>query len=67
MGDVPSGLYEHLLTAGLDGQLTEIDPALVSTTDLDAVDAHEALTRHIAALVSRSLRAVAGDGQRRVS
>jgi superfamily II DNA or RNA helicase len=67
MGDVPAGIYEHLVTEQLRSRLAEADAALVQIGPLDPADAHEALTRHIAELTRRTLRQVGGEGHEAVS
>jgi superfamily II DNA or RNA helicase/HKD family nuclease len=67
MGDVPTGLYEHLVTDRLSADLAETAPDLVQLGTLDPADAHETLTRHIAALASRALRATGGSDAAAVS
>jgi len=59
---LPHGVYEHVVTAGLDRRLRPIEPARVRRVRLDPADAHEVLTRHLAALVRQALRA-AGHGE----
>ncbi len=58
MDEVAPGVYEHLVTRGLAGQLARLDPDLVDRAGLDEADAHTVLTRHIAGLASRALRQV---------
>lgn len=60
MTELGRGIYEHLITYGLDARLGVIGSELVERADLDPVDAHEVLGRHIAALTTRALRAVGG-------
>jgi HKD family nuclease len=60
MGDVPTGLYENLVTDRLTADLAETTPDVVQLGALDPADAHEPLTRHIAALAGRALRAAGG-------
>lgn len=59
MADLRTGLYEHLVTDRLSKDLASV-PDLVQLGALDPTDAHEALTRHIAELASRALRATGG-------
>ena len=59
MADLRTGLYEHLITDRLSKDLATV-PDLVQLGTLDPTDAHEALTRHIAELASRALRATGG-------
>lgn len=60
MGDVTAGLYEHLVTERLDSDLSNLSPDLMQVGALDPADAHETLTRHIAELANRALRAAGG-------
>ena len=60
MGDLPVGLYEHLVTSRLDRDLTATAPELLQFGALDPADAHEVLVRHIALLASQALRAAGG-------
>jgi hypothetical protein len=60
MGDTPAGLYEHLVTDRLNKNLAAAAPDLIQLGTLDPADAHEALTRHIAGLAGRALRAAGG-------
>ncbi|WNV74129.1 DUF3427 domain-containing protein [Geodermatophilus sp. DSM 44513] len=67
MGDVPTGLYEHLVTDRLSKDLATTPIDLVQLGTLDPADAHEALTRHIAHLAGRALRAAGGSDASAVS
>ncbi len=67
MGDVPAGLYEHLLTGGLRERLARTEPELLQLGALDPADSHETLTRHIAEVTSRALRNVSGSDAAGVS
>src|SRR5688500_13853887 len=60
MADLRTGLYEHLVTDRLSKDLAATVPNLVQLGTVDPTDAHEALTRHIAELASRALRAIGG-------
>src|SRR5687768_9334695 len=60
MGDVPTGLYEHLVTDRLAADLAATTPDLIQPGMLDPPDAHQTLTRHIADLAGRALRAAGG-------
>src|SRR5690606_31231416 len=60
-GALAHGVYEHVVTEGLDRRLRPIEPARVRRVSLDPADTHELLTRHLAALTRRALRA-AGRG-----
>jgi hypothetical protein len=48
--DLPFGLYERLVTAGLKARLLGFDSATtrIVTQELDAAEAHATLARHIA-------------------
>lgn len=52
--DLPFGLYERLVTAGLKARLLGFDSATtrIVTEELDAAEAHATLARHIANLVA---------------
>jgi hypothetical protein len=67
VGDLTPGVYEHLLTEALHGRLAGTDADLISLGELDPVDAHETLTRHIAELASRALRIAGGSDRAAVS
>src|SRR5436190_7214625 len=58
--DLPFGLYERLVTAGLKARLLGFDSATtrIVTEELDAAEAHATLARHIASLVADMLRAL---------
>lgn len=60
MTELPVGLYELLVTAGLHGRLQSLDPSLVDRGPLDPGDAHEVLAHHLGALARRALRSVGG-------
>jgi superfamily II DNA or RNA helicase/HKD family nuclease len=55
--DLPFGLYERLVTAGLKARLLRFDPASarVVKADLDPAEAHATLARHIQEVVARAL------------
>src|SRR5688572_2469362 len=57
--DLPFGLYERLVTAGLKARLLRFDSATtrIVTGELDATEAHAMLARHIASLVAGVLQA----------
>jgi hypothetical protein len=58
--DLPFGLYERLVTAGLKARLLRFDSATtrIVTEELDATEAHATLARHIANLVAGVLQAL---------
>ncbi|MGW1057333.1 DUF3427 domain-containing protein [Micromonospora rubida] len=58
MTDLERGIYEHLITRQLGGQIHHLDPTLVQHRPLDPADSHKHLTRHLATLISRALQAV---------
>ena len=60
MADLPRGVYEHVVTVGLEGLLAGVDADLVQRAALDPADAHEVLARHVASLARRALRSVPG-------
>ncbi len=55
------GLYEQLVTSGLDERLRAFDPPLIVREPLDPVEAHEVIARHLGFLARRALRSVGGD------
>ena len=58
MPDLPKGLYDKLITAGLTARLLTFDRdrTRVQQTPLDAAEAHAVLARHISDAVARTLR-----------
>lgn len=56
MAELTPGLYEQLVTAGLERRLQLIPGELAARGALDPADAHEVLTRHVTVLVNRALR-----------
>jgi superfamily II DNA or RNA helicase len=62
--DLERGVYEHLITQQLAGQLHNLDDTLVQRQPLDPADAHDILARHIAALTRRALLAVSSGDDR---
>ena len=62
MREPSRGIYEQLVTSGLDEALRRIDPSLVSRGPIDPADGYEILARHLADLSRRALREV-GDGE----
>jgi len=58
--DLPFGLYERLVTAGLKARLLRFDSntAHIVTKELDPAEAHATLARHVAKLVARALNAL---------
>ncbi|MBE3009058.1 DUF3427 domain-containing protein [Microbispora sp. NEAU-D428] len=52
-----AGIYEHLITQGLQARVAMVSPDLVQRSSLDEADADEVLVRHLAVLVRRALRA----------
>ena len=66
--DLPFGLYERLVTAGLKARLLRFDSATarIVKEELDPAEAHATLARHIANVVARALeRSPAGRSGRR--
>ena len=55
--DLPFGLYERLITAGLKARLLSFDPAhaRVVKAELDPAEAHAMLAQHIEEVVARAL------------
>jgi superfamily II DNA or RNA helicase len=67
METVPAGIYENLLTCGLETILSTTDAELVRLGDLDPAEAHEVLARHIGQLAHRALRQAGGDSSATVT
>ena len=61
MDVLPVGVYEDLVTNALERRIDGVAPELVQRSSLDPADAHDVLSRHIAALTGRALRSVQGD------
>jgi superfamily II DNA or RNA helicase len=66
VSDLAYGVYDHPVTRGLQGQLTQIDDDLVARGELDPADSYLVLARHIGAIAERALRSVSGTGPERV-
>jgi superfamily II DNA or RNA helicase len=60
MSELAPGIYEELVTAGLQRRLQLADDDLVHREGLEAVDAEEALVRHLAAQARRALKIAGG-------
>lgn len=58
---LPPGIYEQLVTAGLDRRLRQVSPTLVDREPLDPGDAEEVLARHLGDLARRALGSIGGD------
>jgi len=58
--DLPFGLYERLVTAGLKARLLRFDSdtARIVTNEIDPAEAHATLARHVANVVGRALNAL---------
>ena len=58
--DLPFGLYERLVTAGLKARLLRFHSATahIVTEEIDAAETHAILARHIATVVARALDAL---------
>ncbi|RBY84304.1 DUF3427 domain-containing protein [Blastococcus sp. TF02A-26] len=67
MGDVFAGLYEDLITERLQTQLDALPPALTQLGQVDPVDAHVALTRHVAQSAAKALRLAGGSDSQAVA
>jgi superfamily II DNA or RNA helicase/HKD family nuclease len=61
MTALPLGVYEDLVTNALELRIKAVAPDLVQRSSLEPADAHDVLSRHIAALTRRALRSVSGD------
>ena len=60
MTELPPGLYEQLVTQGVERRLRLIPGEQVDRAGLDAADAHDVLGRHLSILVNRALRSAGG-------
>lgn len=58
MADLDPGVYERLITAGLEDQLRLLAADLVDRDRLDPADADVVLARHLGALARRALRSL---------
>ncbi|NJC66988.1 DUF3427 domain-containing protein [Planosporangium flavigriseum] len=67
MTDLARGAYEHLITRGLDEQLLPVARDLVDRQRLDPADAEVVLSRHIAGLAHRAMKAVSGEDKERLA
>jgi HKD family nuclease len=63
LAELADGIYEQLITQGVEGRLGLLEGKAASRERLDPADAHELLARHIANLARRALRSVAGEDQ----
>ena len=59
--DLSDGIYERLITDGLNDQLRSLDRKAISREPIDPAEAHEILARYIGELARRALRSAAGD------
>jgi HKD family nuclease len=56
------GLYEHLLTLAIQGQLTSLaDPRLAAIEVVDPEDSHSAVAQYVEQLIAKSLRGMRGE------
>lgn len=60
MDEPRPGIYEQLITEGLDARLSPLGAERVRREPLDPGDAHEAIARHLHELTRDALRAVGG-------
>ncbi|MGC9670648.1 DUF3427 domain-containing protein [Planosporangium sp. 12N6] len=67
MTDLARGAYEHLITRRLDEQLLPVARDLVDRQRIDPAEADVVLSRHIAGLAQRALKAVPGDDTQRLA
>lgn len=58
MEELQPGVYERLITAGLDAQLRELADEFVDRDRLDPADADVILARHLSVLTRRALRSL---------
>jgi hypothetical protein len=58
--DLPFGLYERLVTSGLKARLLRFDSdtAHIVKKEIDPAEAHAALARHVANVLSRALNSL---------
>ena len=58
MADLPKGLYDRLISAGIKARLLAFDRdrTRIQQTSLDAAEAHAVLARHVSEAVARILR-----------
>ncbi|GAB3405061.1 DUF3427 domain-containing protein [Flindersiella endophytica] len=61
MGELAPGIYQHLVTHGLEGRLADIEPELLQLENLESATAPDVLARHLAALARRALRSASSD------
>jgi HKD family nuclease len=61
MGELAPGIYQHLLTHGLENRLSGADSDLIQVENLESATAPDVLARHLAALARRALRSVSTD------
>ena len=63
--DLPFGLYERLITAGLKARLLQFDPAAarVVRENVDPAEAHAILARHVEGLLANALRELPQEGR----
>ncbi|GAC1361434.1 MAG: DEAD/DEAH box helicase [Actinomycetota bacterium] len=64
--DLPTGLYDQIISEALNGRLAGIDRGLVIRAPLDPVDADVVLVRYVADAFRRALRSVQGEGETRL-
>src|SRR2546430_11506692 len=65
--DLPSGLYERIVTERLRERLSALDAQLVVRGPLDPADADALLVRTVGEALGRALRGIRGDGQERLA
>ena len=67
MSELADGIYEQLVTHGVESRLALLQGKAASRAPLDPTDAHELLARHVGELARRALRSVAGDDRASVA
>src|SRR5262249_32908129 len=67
MSELADGIYEQLITHGIDGRLALLQGRTSRREQLDPADAHELLARHVGELARRAVRSVGGDDQASVA
>jgi superfamily II DNA or RNA helicase/HKD family nuclease len=63
LSNLSDGIYEQLITNGIEARLRLLEGRTASREPLDPADAHEVLARHLAELARRALWSAAGEDQ----
>jgi superfamily II DNA or RNA helicase len=67
VAEVVPGLYETLITEGLERELSRIEAGLVQRSALADEEADRVIAAHVAAVVQRALAGVGGDDKQRLA